>query len=81
MVSSRALLGSCHFIIAELLPRYGIKTELVDGTDLGQWKKALRRKTACVFLEPPSNPTLEIIDLAAVAELPHRAGAPLGGWP
>ena len=77
VVSSRALFGSCQFIIAELLPRYGIKTELVDGTDLGQWKKALRRKTACVFLETPSNPTLEIIDLAAVAELTHRAGARL----
>jgi O-succinylhomoserine sulfhydrylase len=77
VVASRALFGSCHFIITELLPRYGIKTELVDGTDLGQWKKALRRRTACVFLETPSNPTLEIIDLAAVAELTKRAGARL----
>jgi O-succinylhomoserine sulfhydrylase len=77
VVASRALFGSCHFIISDLLPRYGIKTELVDGTDLGQWKKALRRKTACVFLETPSNPTLEIIDLAAVAELAHKAGARL----
>ena len=77
VVASRALFGSCHFIINDLLPRYGIKTELVDGTDLGQWKKALRRKTACVFLETPSNPTLEIIDLAAVADLAHRAGARL----
>ena len=77
VVASRALFGSCHFIISDLLPRYGIKTEFVDGTDLGQWKKALRRKTACVFLETPSNPTLEIIDLAAVAELAHKAGARL----
>jgi O-succinylhomoserine sulfhydrylase len=77
VVASRALFGSCHFIINDLFPRYGIKTELVDGTDLGQWKKALRRKTACVFLETPSNPTLEIIDLAAVAELAHKAGARL----
>ncbi len=77
VVASRALFGSCHFIISDLLPRYGIKTEFVDGTDLGQWKKALRRKAACVFLETPSNPTLEIIDLATVAELAHKAGARL----
>ncbi len=77
VVASRALFGSCHFIISDLLPRYGIKTEFVDGTDLSQWKKALRRKAACVFLETPSNPTLEIIDLATVAELAHKAGARL----
>jgi O-succinylhomoserine sulfhydrylase len=77
VVSSRALFGSCHYILTELLPRYGIETELVDGTDLGQWEAALDRKTACVFLETPSNPTLEIIDLAPVAELAHSAGARL----
>ena len=77
LVASRALFGSCHFIITELLPRYGIETELVDGTDLGQWEAALGRQTACVFLETPSNPTLEIIDLAPVAALAHRAGARL----
>ena len=77
MVASRALFGSCHYIITELLPRYGIETELVDGTDLGQWEAALGRETACVFLETPSNPTLEIIDLAPVAALAHGAGARL----
>ena len=77
VVSSRALFGSCHFIIAELLPRYGIETELVDGTDLEAWRAALKRPTACVFLETPSNPTLEIIDLEAVAALSHEAGARL----
>ncbi|MDP6574515.1 MAG: O-succinylhomoserine sulfhydrylase [Rhodospirillales bacterium] len=77
LVASRALFGSCHYIITELLPRYGIETELVDGTDLGQWEAALDRETACVFLETPSNPTLEIIDLAPVAELAHGAGARL----
>lgn len=77
VVSSRALFGSCHYILTELLPRYGIETELVDGTDLGQWEAALDRETACVFLETPSNPTLEIIDLAPVAELAHSAGARL----
>ena len=77
LVASRALFGSCHYIITELLPRYGIETELVDGTDLGQWEAALGRETACVFLETPSNPTLEIIDLAPVAKLAHAAGARL----
>ncbi len=76
-VASRALFGSCHYIISELLPRYGIETELVDGTDLKQWEKALSKPTQCVFLETPSNPTLEIIDLKRVAELTHAAGGKL----
>lgn len=75
VVAARALFGSCHFIVSELLPRFGIESELVDGTDLGQWEKALSRPATCVFLETPSNPTLEIIDLAAVAKLAHKAGA------
>ncbi len=75
VVASRALFGSCHYIIAELLPRYGIESVLVDGTDLAAWKAALAKGAACVFVETPSNPMLEIIDLAAVAELAHRAGA------
>ena len=77
IVSSRALFGSCQYIVAELVPRYGIESVMVDGTDLDQWREALSEKTACVFLETPSNPTLEIIDLAAVAELAHAAGARL----
>jgi O-succinylhomoserine sulfhydrylase len=77
VVASRALFGSCHYIIAELLPRYGVETELVDGTDLNQWEKALSKPTQCVFLETPSNPTLEIIDLDRVAELTHKAGGKL----
>ena len=75
VVASRALFGSCHYIITELLPRYGIESVLVDGTDLEAWDRALGRPTACVFIETPSNPTLEIIDMAAVAELAHAAGA------
>jgi O-succinylhomoserine sulfhydrylase len=75
VVAARALFGSCHFIVSELLPRYGIACEFVDGTDLGQWEKALSKPTNCVFLETPSNPTLEIIDLSAVAKLAHNAGA------
>ncbi len=75
VVASRALFGSCDYIIAELLPRYGIESVLVDGTDMDAWERALSRPTACVFVETPSNPTLEIIDIAAVAELAHAAGA------
>ena len=77
VVASRALFGSCHYIVTELLPTFGIETELVDGTDPGQWEKALSRPAQAVFLESPSNPTLEIIDLAAVAELSRSAGARL----
>ena len=75
IVASRALFSSCHYIITELLPTYGIKAILVDGTDLDQWAKALSQPTNAVFLETPSNPTLEIIDIKAVSELAHNAGA------
>jgi O-succinylhomoserine sulfhydrylase len=75
VVASRALFGSCHWIVSTLLPRYGIATEFVDGADLRQWAAALARPTALVLLETPSNPMLDIIDLPAVAELAHRAGA------
>ena len=75
VVASRALFGSCQFIITELLPRYGITTTTVDGGDLDQWKQALKKKTRTVFLETPSNPALEIIDLRAVSDLAHAAGA------
>lgn len=75
VVASRALFGSCLYIVAELLPRYGIETELVDGTDHAAWEAALAKGAACVFIETPSNPTLEIIDMAAVAKLTHAAGA------
>ena len=77
VVASRALFGSCHYIVSQLLPAWGFDTELVDGRDLDQWTKALERPAKCVFLETPSNPTLEIIDLARVAELAHGAGARL----
>jgi len=75
VVAARALFGSCHWIVSTLLPRYGIATEFVDGTDLGAWRRALARPAALVLLETPSNPMLEIIDLEAVAALAHRAGA------
>ncbi len=75
VVASRALFGSCHYIVSILLPRFGVETTLVDGTDLEQWRRALRPTTKAVFLETPSNPMLEIIDLEAVARLAHAVGA------
>jgi O-succinylhomoserine sulfhydrylase len=74
VVASRALFGSCNYIITQILPRYGITTELVDGRDLNAWEKALSRPVKAVFVESLSNPTLEIIDIAAVAKLTHKAG-------
>ncbi len=75
IVASRALFGSCHYVISELLPNYGIEFELVDGRDLGQWERALASPVKAVFMETPSNPRLEIIDLKAVCEMAHEAGA------
>ena len=75
VVGARALFGSCQYILAELLPRYGIETELIDGTDLAEWERALAPGAAAVFLETPSNPTLEVIDLESVCALSHKAGA------
>jgi O-succinylhomoserine sulfhydrylase len=77
VVASRALFGSCQYIIADVLPRYGIQTELVDGRDQKAWQAALAKGAACVFVESPSNPTLEIIDLPALAALTRAAGARL----
>ncbi|MCC7280767.1 MAG: O-succinylhomoserine sulfhydrylase [Acetobacteraceae bacterium] len=75
VVASRALFGSCHWIVSTLLPRYGIETEFVDGADLDQWRRALARPASAVLLESPSNPCLEIIDIRAVCTLAHAAGA------
>jgi len=77
VVASRALFGSCHYIINELLPRFGVETHLVDGTDYDQWEAAIASDVTVTFLESPSNPTLEIIDIARVAELTHAAGGKL----
>jgi O-succinylhomoserine sulfhydrylase len=75
VVAARLLFGSCQYILTELLPRFGVETVLVDGTDLEAWAAALDRPTRLVFFETPGNPTLELIDIRAVAELAHRAGA------
>ncbi|WP_374300210.1 O-succinylhomoserine sulfhydrylase [Ferrovibrio sp.] len=75
VVSARAVFGSCRYIVEELLPRFGIRTHLIDGTDLSAWERAINPRTRAVFLETPSNPTLEVIDLPAVAALAHKVGA------
>ena len=77
VVAARALFGSCLYIVETLCPRFGVAVTLVDGTDLDQWREAFRPETRLAFLETPSNPMLEIIDIAAVAELAHRVGARL----
>ncbi len=75
VVSSRALFGSCFVILDEILPRWGVETVFVDGTDLDQWREALSVPTTAVFFETPSNPMQELVDIAAVSELAHAAGA------
>jgi O-succinylhomoserine sulfhydrylase len=75
IVAARQLFGSCHYIVADLLPKYGITSELVDGGDLAQWEKALSKPTQAVLFESPSNPMLDIVDVKAVCDLAHRAGA------
>jgi O-succinylhomoserine sulfhydrylase len=75
VVASRALFGSCHWIVSTLLPKFGIATEFVDCADLAQWRAALSRPAQLVLLETPSNPMLELVDLRAVADLAHAAGA------
>ncbi|MBM3503835.1 MAG: O-succinylhomoserine sulfhydrylase [Alphaproteobacteria bacterium] len=77
VVSARALFGSCRYIVDDILPRFGVKVTLVDGPDLDQWRKAARPGTVCGFLESPSNPMLEVIDVKAVAGILHEAGAKL----
>lgn len=75
IVSSKALFGSCLYNVETLLPRFGVEVSFVDGTDLDQWRAAVREDTKLVFFEAIANPTLEIIDIAGVAEIAHRVGA------
>ena len=75
IVSSKALFGSCYQVITQILPRFGITHTLVDGSDLSAWAAAMTPQTKCVFLETPSNPTLDVIDIAAVCEIAKAAGA------
>ena len=75
LVSSRALFGSCHQIVANILPKFGIDSVQVDGRDLEAWRAALAQGARVVFLETPSNPMLDLVDLEAVCDLAHKAGA------
>ena len=77
VVAASALFGSCRVICQTILPRYGVETEFVQGADLDAWKKALSRPANYVLVESPSNPLLEAVDIAAVADLAHKAGARL----
>jgi O-succinylhomoserine sulfhydrylase len=75
VVASRALFGSCHWIVSTLLPRYGIESEFVDGWDMAGWRAALSRPATMILVESPSNPMLEVLDLPAISALAHAAGA------
>ncbi len=75
VVASQALFGACHAILTKILPRWGIQTELIDGTDITAWQAALAKPAKLVFMESPSNPVLQLVDIAAVSALAHKAGA------
>jgi O-succinylhomoserine sulfhydrylase len=75
IVSSRALFGSCRYVVETVLGRAGVTSTFVDGRDLDAWREAVRPETKVFFMETPTNPTLEIVDIAAVSEIAHAAGA------
>jgi O-succinylhomoserine sulfhydrylase len=77
VVAARGLFGSCRWVVEDLLPRFGAGCTLVDGTDLNAWREAVRPETKAFLLETPSNPSLQIIDIAGVAAIAHEAGATL----
>jgi len=75
VLAARALFGSCRYILEEILPRFGVETTLIDGTQPEAWERSIRRNTRCILIETPSNPTLEIIDLKHVAKVAAGVGA------
>ncbi len=77
IVAAKALFGSCTWILKNLMPKFGIETEFVDGSDLDAWAAALSKPTRLVLIESPSNPLLDGVDIQAVADLTHKAGAEL----
>lgn len=77
VVAAKALFGSCRWVIEEWLGRFGVTSTLVDGKDLNAWKKAVQKNTKAFFMETPTNPVLEVYDIAAVADIAHNAGAQL----
>ena len=95
VVASRALFGACHGILTKTLPKWGIETVLIDGHDLDAWRAALATPTKLVFFETPSNPLLELVDIAALSQnwrmrpvrawlltmsLPPQSATPVGKW-
>jgi O-succinylhomoserine sulfhydrylase len=77
VIAARALFGGCRWVVEDWLPRFGVTSTLVDGGDLAQWQKAVRKETKVLFIETPTNPTLEVYDIAAIANIAHGAGARL----
>jgi O-succinylhomoserine sulfhydrylase len=77
VVAAKAMFGSCRYVVEDLLPRYGIQSTLVDGLDLDQWRKAMQPNTKTCFLESPTNPTLDVLDIQSIAEIAHKGGARL----
>jgi O-succinylhomoserine sulfhydrylase len=77
IVAAKALFGSCRYVVEDLMPRFGVACTLVDGKDLDQWRKAVRPNTKTFFLESPTNPTLEVVDIQEIAKIAHEAGATL----
>jgi O-succinylhomoserine sulfhydrylase len=77
IVAAKALFGSCLYVVEDLLPRFGVASTLVDGVDLAAWRAAMRPNTKTTFLETPTNPTMEVIDILGVAEIAHAHGATL----
>ncbi len=77
VIAHRVLFGSCHYILTQILPRFGIEVSLIDGTKESEWAKAFRKNTACVFIETPANPSLEIVDIAMIAKYTKKHGVKL----
>jgi O-succinylhomoserine sulfhydrylase len=77
VVASKAMFGSCRYVIEDYLPRFGVASTLVDGCDLDAWRNAVRPNTKTFFLESPTNPALDVIDIEEVAKIAHAAGATL----
>jgi O-succinylhomoserine sulfhydrylase len=75
VVAAKALFGSCRYVVEDLLPRFGVPSTLVDGADLDQWRRAIKPNTKAVFLESPTNPTLDVYDIAEISKIAHSVGA------
>jgi O-succinylhomoserine sulfhydrylase len=77
VVAAKALFGSCRWVVEDFLPRFGVASTLVNGLDLDEWRRAVRPNTKVFFLESPTNPTLDVLDIGATAAIAHDAGARL----